>query len=106
MDDSYFSFAEDFLQGIISLNVLSQAMKLGRLGEQIVLKSPQAIQNLSYIKSIEVPYITCFSKRLDRDYSVREEYIKTREGSSFQKNDIYILDIIREEMRNDDQRLQ
>lgn len=55
-DDSYFSFAEDFLQGIISLKVLSQAMKLGQLGEQIALKSPQAFWNLSYIKSIEIPY--------------------------------------------------
>lgn len=37
--DSYFSFAEDFLNNAISVSKLSKAMKLGNLGEQIVLKS-------------------------------------------------------------------
>ena len=37
-DDSYFSFAQDFVAGVISLQKLSEAMQLGKLGEQIVLK--------------------------------------------------------------------
>ena len=41
-DDSYFSFAQDFIAGTISLKKLSEAMRLGRLGEQIVLKSQKA----------------------------------------------------------------
>ena len=41
-DDSYFSFAQDFVSGAISLRKLSEAMRLGKLGEQIVLKSPSA----------------------------------------------------------------
>lgn len=35
-DDSYFSFAQDFVSGVISLEKLSEAMWLGKLGEQIV----------------------------------------------------------------------
>lgn len=105
-DDSYFSFAEDFLQGIISLKLLSQAMRLGQLEEQIVLKSPKAFQQLTYMKSIEVPYITYLSKRIERDHLARQEYIYVRKESSFQTDDIYMLDIIREEMKNDDPRLR
>lgn len=37
-DDSYFSFARAFINNEISLTQLSYAMKLGKLGEQIVLK--------------------------------------------------------------------
>ena len=43
-DDSYFSYAKDFLNNTISVNQLSQAMKLGELGEQVVLKSEKAFQ--------------------------------------------------------------
>ena len=38
-DDSYFSFAQAFLSNQISYDQLRNAMKLGKLGEQIVLKS-------------------------------------------------------------------
>lgn len=31
-DDSYFSFAQDFVSGLISLQKLSEAMRLGKLG--------------------------------------------------------------------------
>ena len=41
-DDSYFSFAKDFLQGTISYRQLSIALKLGNLGEQIVLISKKS----------------------------------------------------------------
>mgnify|MGYP002238404656 CR=1 FL=1 len=41
-DDSYFSFAQDFVSGVISLEKLSEAMRLGKLGEQIVLKKSES----------------------------------------------------------------
>ena len=45
-DDSYFSYAKDFLNNAISVNQLAQAMKLGELGEQIVLMTPKAFAGL------------------------------------------------------------
>ena len=48
-DDSYFSFVQDFIMGTISLQKLSQAMKLGRLNDQIVLKSKKAFEHLSFV---------------------------------------------------------
>ena len=47
-DDSYFSFAQDFVSGVISLQKLAQAMRLGKLGEQIVLKSPKAFAQIQF----------------------------------------------------------
>ena len=52
-DDSYFSFAQDFVSGVISLEKLSEAMRLGKLGEQIVLKSPKAFETI-YFQNYEM----------------------------------------------------
>ena len=48
-DDSYFSFAQDFLNGTISVRQLRNAMHLGRFGEQIVLKSERAFEQLQFM---------------------------------------------------------
>lgn len=41
-DDSYFDYAETFLNNGISVEQLARAMRLGKLGEQIVIKSKYA----------------------------------------------------------------
>jgi len=38
-DDSYFDYAESFVNNEITIDQLAKAMQLGKLGEQIVLKS-------------------------------------------------------------------
>ena len=48
-DDSYFSFAEDFINNNISVRDLSVAMQLGKLGEQIVLISKKAFNSLEFV---------------------------------------------------------
>ena len=52
-DDSYFDYAESFINNAISVEQLAQAMKLGKLGEQIVIKSKYAFTKLKY-KGFEV----------------------------------------------------
>ena len=42
-DDSYFDFAEAFLNNTITVEQLSRAIRLGKPGEQIVLKSQYAL---------------------------------------------------------------
>ncbi len=44
-DDSYFSFARSFVMNTISLKQLGNAMRLGKLGEQFVLKSEICIRH-------------------------------------------------------------
>ena len=47
-DDSYFDYAETFLNNGISVEQLARAMRLGKLGEQIVVKSQYAFSKLHF----------------------------------------------------------
>lgn len=93
-DDSYFSFAQDFIMGNISLEILSEAMKLGKLGSQIVLKSEKAFDNLKYL-GYELAYADeYFVKKRDRDKKARQEYRNIKQTKD-RFNGILILDIMR-----------
>ena len=104
-DDSYFSFAQDFVAGTISLSKLSDAMKLGKLGEQIVLKSRFAFDHITFKGSEPASAKIYYERKVARDREARREYRKTK-GSDNGINGIYMLDIMREEMKNGDPRLQ
>jgi len=105
-DDSYFSFAEDFVSGILSLRDLSEAMHLGALGEQVVLISPKAFEQIHFEGYEVASYQEYHIKRMSRDNLVRQEYQSRKRDIKTLKNDLYVLDILREEMKNDDPRLQ
>jgi len=105
-DDSYFAFATDFLSNTISLRQLSRAMRLGSLGEQFVLKSPKAFDTLKFIHSESADGEVYFVKRYERDKTAREQYLKRERKSTRQRDDIFMLDILREEMKRNDARIQ
>lgn len=48
-DDAYFSYSRDFVQNRLSLQALSEAMRLGKLGTQYVLKSVKAFNSISIV---------------------------------------------------------
>ena len=104
-DDSYFSFAQDFVANAVSLRQLDKAMHLGRLGEQVVLKSREAFERIQFIDSIPAQKEEYFAKKTLRDKEARRDYRRSREQSA-DVNDIYMLDIMREGIRNGDQRLR
>ena len=93
-DDSYFSYAESFLNNTISLKRLNEALKLGNLGEQIVLKSKKAFNNLSYIKAIEVKKEEYYPLREKRNNDARNDFLKNKKGIET-INDKYLNDIMR-----------
>lgn len=103
-DDSYFSFAESFLNGALSLENLSHAMKLGNLGTQVVLKSKKAFECLEFKGYETANHDIYFSKRDERDAGARAEYQRIRKSSN-PLDGTYIIDILREEWKNDDPRL-
>ena len=103
-DDSYFSFAQDFVAGTISLQKLSEAMRLGKLGEQIVLKSPQAFEKIQYVKSEPVDMQVYYIKKMERERTARKEYRMSKRQKA-DLNELFILDIMREGMENGDPRL-
>ena len=105
-DDSYFSFARDFLKNTITVAQLSRAMELGKLGIQVVLHSQKAFEKLKYIESTIADNETYYTKRHARDLLAREEYRETTRLSSVTQNDLFVMDIIRQEVKNDDPRIQ
>ncbi|MBO5730649.1 MAG: DUF3990 domain-containing protein [Treponema sp.] len=104
-DDSYFSFAQDFINGAISVRQLGNAMKLGNLGTQFVIKSEKAFDALQF-KGYEIADSEkWFSKRELRDKSARRQYFDV-ERNKRQRGDLYIVQILDEEIKADDPRLR
>lgn len=103
-DDSYFSFAQDFVAGTISLEKLSEAMRLGKLGEQIVLKSEKAFRQIKFIDKENVSCEICYSKKREREREAKKEY-RVRKRADATYHELYIIDIMREGMENGDARL-
>lgn len=104
-DDSYFSFAQDFLNGTISYRQLNNAMYLGKLGQQFVLKSKTAFEKITYAGSEPAKADEWYQKKMLRDKTARREYFDA-ERNKRQQGDIYMLQIMDEEMKADDLRLR
>ncbi|MCR5406553.1 MAG: DUF3990 domain-containing protein [Lachnospiraceae bacterium] len=104
-DDSYFSFAQDFINGTISVEQLKKAMRLGDLGNQIVMNSVRAHENLIFKGYEEVDNTVWYPKRANRDRKARQSYFDM-DRFGYRKGDIYITKILDEEMKRDDIRLR
>ena len=100
-DDSYFSFAQDFINGAISYRQLNRAMHLGKLGQQFVLKSKKAFQQIEFTGYESAASKEWSRKKMLRDRSARREYFDV-ERNKRQKGDLYIIQIMDEEMKSDD----
>ena len=94
-DDSYFSFAQDFINGTISYRQLNNAMHLGKLGIQYVLKSKEAFNRIVFDGYEEADYKEWYAKKMKRDKSARREYFDV-ERNRRQRGDIYITQILDE----------
>ena len=101
-DDSYFDYAESFLNNGISVQQLARAMRLGKLGEQIVIKSKFAFSTLRYegfdVAEKEKYYVL----RKARDDEANQTYLEMLEEES---DGLYIQDIMRGGIKNDDPRI-
>ncbi|MBQ9157527.1 MAG: DUF3990 domain-containing protein [Eubacterium sp.] len=104
-DDSYFSFAQDFVAGTISFSKLSEAMRLGKLGEQIVLKSQEAFNHIRFVGAEPAMAATYYEKKTARDRAARRAYRATKRAADG-INELFMLDIMREEIKNGDPRLR
>lgn len=104
-DDSYFSFAQDFINGTISVRQLGRAMHLGRLGEQVVVKSPQAFDRLVFKGAELADASTWYPRKRRRDLNARHEYLDS-ERNRRERGGLYMPQIIDEEVGPDDPRLR
>ena len=101
-DDSYFSFVRAFISNTISIEQLTLAMKLGRLGEQIMIRGKSAFDRLTFEGYIKANAEEYYAKKRQRDESARSEYEKLL--NHFDKNGIYLSNIMKGEV--DNERLQ
>lgn len=101
-DDSYFDYAESFLNNGITVQQLAQAMRLGKLGEQIVVKSRFAFSSLHYEGFDIAEKEKYFSLRKARDDDANRMYLEMLEKED---DGLYIQDIMRGGIQNDDSRI-
>ena len=98
-NDSYFSYAGDFVNGTLSLSDLSEAMRLGKLGEQVVLKSKKAFEALRFVDAIQASCEEYFAKYKLRDEEARGKYRQIA-SKPMVENEVYVIDIIRNNWKN------
>lgn len=101
-DDSYFDYAESFVNNGISVEQLAMAMRLGKLGEQIVLKSKFAFSHLHYEGFENAEKDKYYILRKARNEEANQLYLTMLEEES---DGLYIQDIMRGGISNDDLRI-
>ncbi len=79
-------------------------MRLGKLGEQFVLKSEKAFNAIRFVDYTVAENSVYYAKRKNRDDEARESYYKELEKEDF--NGLFMRDIMREEIKPDDPRLR
>lgn len=103
-DDSYFTFAKNFVANGISLRQLQEAMRLGKLGEQIAVKSQIAFERIHFLGYENARSDKYYSLKVKRDMQAKIAYRNTTRKAPV-NDDIFMIDIMREGMKNGDPRL-
>lgn len=101
-DDSYFDYAEAFLNNGITVEQLARAMKLGKLGEQIVIKSQFAFSKIKYEGFENAEKNIYYVLRKARNDDANKMYLEMLDEDA---EGLYIQDIMRGGIRNDDSRI-
>ena len=81
-DDSYFTYAIDFVSGSIYLDTVEKALRNGDLGLQVFIKSKKAFAQLGNAVSIEPVDISYSRKYRTRDLNARERYKQIKKNDN------------------------
>ncbi len=92
-DDSYFTFARDFLNDAITLESLTRAMALGKLGLQLMVRSEEAFRRLKFLGAEKVPKDIYYGRYRQRDQNARNAYQELRKAPK--SSGIIITEIIK-----------
>jgi len=104
-NDSYFSFANAFLNNTLSLSQLQMAMYLGKLGEQTTLKTKRAFEQVRFISCEAADREIYYPMKSSRDREARLSYRRER-GRERAIDAVYLMDILRGGWDNDDARIR
>ena len=103
-NDSYFSFASDFLENVIPIQNLASSMNLGNLGLQVVLKSKKAFSQLQFKNAEKVGREEYYVKYRKRDAAARKNYLEGLRKVCPSEG-VYLIDIVRNPRLLDEIRL-
>lgn len=101
-DDAYFDYMDTFLNNGISVGQLARAMQLGKLGEQIVIRSKYAFANLEFQGAEIAEKDRFYVRRKARNDEANRLYQEMLEEDD---DGLYIRDITRGNIKNDDPRI-
>lgn len=93
-DDSYFTFARDFINDAITIQSLTKAMRLGKLVLQVMVKSEEAFNRLQFLGYESVSKSLYYSKYKERDGNARSSYKELRKQSK--SSGLIITEIIKD----------
>ena len=102
-DDSYFDFAEAFLNNSISVEQLAMALRLGKLGEQVVIKSQEAFGRIRFAGFSTAASALYYPRRQARNDSAGREFEELLSRNDF--NGLYMNAILAQRIGNDDERI-
>ena len=91
-------------EGVFNRSGWRHAIKLGNLGEQIVLKSERAFKTIHFVGFERAPLALYGPLAKERDEAARAQYRELLAENPFEG--VRIVDIVREGMTADDLRLQ
>lgn len=104
-DDSYFSFAKDFVNGTISCAQLGDTLKFGNLGLQYFIKSKKAFERLEFVDSEYVESKIWYPKKEIRDSKARQDYFNM-DVKKYIRGGLYMSHILEQEVKPDDLRIR
>ena len=105
-DDSYFNYADSFVNNALSIRRLNEALHLGRLGVQVALRTERAFESLTYIGAEEVSWNEYHPRYVARDADARTQWREVVRKASRAVDDLFAVDIIRRGLRHGDQIIQ
>ena len=80
-------------------------MSLGKMGEQVVLKSEKAFSRLHFEESIPAERTIYYPKKVTRDSKARTAFYAECKAPLV-LDAVYMIDMLREEWKKDDARLR
>ena len=102
-DDSYFNYADSFVNNALSVRRLGEAMRLGRLGMQVALRTERAFAGLAYLGAEEVAWDVYHPRYASRDADARSQWRNVVKKGARAADDVFAVDVIRTGLRHGDQ---
>ncbi len=103
-DDSYFAYAQAFVENGLTIEQLERALFLGNLGEQTVLISDRAFEALRFVEAVPYNAADYYPRFAQRDLAARTTYRNS--VRSAHAEGMFVMDLIRQGVSADALRIQ